>query len=831
MIKEKIFNYFKKNIRGMILLLCVFLSGVLFLLSEYRNKEISSRINSKVAGLQRAMDAAFESKEDMLVALVKEYEVRSDIVSAIKRHQTVGWEETAMDDILSHFEVDAVSVYDADGVPLYTSFADAEHRYQIKRYTETELADFFDTKDNVIDYFLSDNELVKAAGIAVRGDDDNKVGYIFVYRLWDKDFLADLNDLLDAVAELKTDTAVYEKTAFIDKGYVYVVRPVFSFDHRHIADVLIHTKVPSADILSASVDDSLINILIIIVFIGLFMSPFDKRIISTIDHFREHAVLVNSLKRRDNILQAVRRSVDYLLPSDRWDEKAEELLRVMAEGAGVDTAYIFIRDIAGNSQELSVVHLWQQHKTARGINNIDFFSFFSDPQKSLLWRELLSQNQVITQETHIIDESTKEELDKCLIRSFICVPVFSSIRWEGVIIFIDSRHEKEWTQIEIEALRAAAGAVSSAIQRQKTQDQLAVSEKRYRAIVEDQTELICRYLPDMTVTFVNNAFLRYFDRSYEDTVGHTLDIEMFNVDAGFIQRQRMALDTDRQSVTYEMRVQRKEGDYAWLLWTDRVIFDHKGKPAEYQSVALDVTLRKKAEERLLETAKIRSEFTSMVSHELRTPLTALKESIGIINDGSAGPLTEEQKHFADMAYRSVARLTRLISDVLDFQKLESGKMRLVFKCQSIVPLIEEICRSMKLVADRSGVKLYSSYSGTLTDASFDRDRIEQVILNLVNNAVKFTYKGEIEISAVGEADFIRISVRDTGSGISEENLSKVFQPFEQMGTPQQNSGGTGLGLSICKQIVEKHGGRIWVESRDGQCSVFYFTLPYKISDI
>lgn len=227
--------------------------------------------------------------------------------------------------------------------------------------------------------------------------------------------------------------------------------------------------------------------------------------------------------------------------------------------------------------------------------------------------------------------------------------------------------------------------------------------------------------------------------------------------------------------------------------------------------------------------QVKATFISMVSHELRTPLTAIKEGIAIVSEEVTGALNEEQKEFLDVAKRNVERLARLINDVLDFQKLESGRMVFRMQDDSINGVVEEVYETMLSLAQGKGLEFILSLDKSLPDTVFDKDKINQVISNLVQNAIKYTEKGVITVmTSVGGENFIQVAVKDTGKGIKQEDLPRLFRQFEQLESAhERKTAGTGLGLAISRQIIEGHKGRIWVESEFGKGSTFYFILPIK----
>lgn len=222
------------------------------------------------------------------------------------------------------------------------------------------------------------------------------------------------------------------------------------------------------------------------------------------------------------------------------------------------------------------------------------------------------------------------------------------------------------------------------------------------------------------------------------------------------------------------------------------------------------------------------EFTSTVSHELRTPLASIKTAIDLVVKRMIGDINPEQEEVLNRAKGNVDRLKRLIGDILDLTKIESGKLQMNFMVNNLNNVIKEVVESQKDVATSRGLYLKMELDEHLPGIPFDTDRMAQVMNNLVNNAIKFTKNGGITITSITkpENNHILVSVKDTGKGIAEKDLSRVFERFQQLEPAENNEeGGTGLGLAICKQIIERHGGRIWVESREGEGSSFVFILP------
>lgn len=231
--------------------------------------------------------------------------------------------------------------------------------------------------------------------------------------------------------------------------------------------------------------------------------------------------------------------------------------------------------------------------------------------------------------------------------------------------------------------------------------------------------------------------------------------------------------------------------------------------------------------RLTAMYEVQKEFTSTVSHELRTPLASIKTAVDILRSGTPGEMTSDQKNILEKADRNVSRLKNLINDVLDLSKIESGMTDLNFEKHNINDVIEEVVDLQEAVAQQKGLDLKAELDDTIPLLYLDRNRIIQVLNNLVNNAIKFTKEGGVVVLSAHrkEQNHIVVSVKDTGIGIKTEDIPRVFEKFQQLGDPATREGGTGLGLSISREIITRHGGKIWAESNLGQGSHFYFILP------
>ena len=240
----------------------------------------------------------------------------------------------------------------------------------------------------------------------------------------------------------------------------------------------------------------------------------------------------------------------------------------------------------------------------------------------------------------------------------------------------------------------------------------------------------------------------------------------------------------------------------------------------------DITARKEAEEELEKTMALKAQFVSTVSHELRTPLTCIKEGVSIILEGMAGDVTDEQRDLLDIAHRNVERLALLINDILDFQKLDSGRMDFDMRKDDIGPVASEVHETMVLAANKRNIELALEIEPGLPPAPFDRNRIIQVLNNLISNAIKFTPEnGRVCLAIEHQADELILRISDTGLGIPKEDLPRIFDRFYRVRRPGKEIQGTGLGLAIVNQIVRRHHGRIDLESELEKGTTVTVTLP------
>lgn len=243
-----------------------------------------------------------------------------------------------------------------------------------------------------------------------------------------------------------------------------------------------------------------------------------------------------------------------------------------------------------------------------------------------------------------------------------------------------------------------------------------------------------------------------------------------------------------------------------------------------------------------QTEKLKDDFLNTASHELRSPLAVVQGVVDNLNDGIAGPLTDQQRHYVTMASRCIDRLSKIINNLLDMSRLESGRAKLYRERVGLAGMVRQVEQDFQILARERGISLKSDIPPDLADVHADEDMINRVLINLVSNALKFSARKvsitarEVEEQKVGQVTQktllselvgIQITVTDDGPGIEPDLMKDLFNKYVQVHRPSDVRGqrGTGLGLAICKEIIELHQGKIWAESKSGKGTQFHFILP------
>ena len=262
-----------------------------------------------------------------------------------------------------------------------------------------------------------------------------------------------------------------------------------------------------------------------------------------------------------------------------------------------------------------------------------------------------------------------------------------------------------------------------------------------------------------------------------------------------------------------------------------------GKKYTFSAFLRDISDRKKSEEQMKKANAelqrlndLKTEFTSMVSHELRTPLNSIKEAIALVLEGIDGPINDEQGQTLGIAKSNVDRLARMINNVLDYTRHEYGKLKMSFALSDLNSLVTEVYDFMKPVVTKKMIRFTQTLPAKPLFAICDSDRMKEVLINLIDNAIKYTADGgEICLALKAEGEMVDLKVSDTGSGIKKEEREKIFLLFDQGSAGLGKAGGSGVGLAVCELIARQHGGEIKVQSEPGKGTEFTVRWPIQRS--
>ncbi len=285
-----------------------------------------------------------------------------------------------------------------------------------------------------------------------------------------------------------------------------------------------------------------------------------------------------------------------------------------------------------------------------------------------------------------------------------------------------------------------------------------------------------------------------------------------------------ALQSGRKAISNAFYVHKDMGKFPVAVTVSPIIMG--GRTIGAIEIFRDITKEK-------EVDKMKTEFISTVSHELRTPMTVIREGLALVLDDSLGSINGDQREALGLSLESIDRLRRIIDNLLDISKIEAGRLEIKMNMVDFVSVAKQVEKTFENRVGDLGLKLLTTTSHKSIEAHADRDKIIQVFVNVIGNALKFTEKGGIEISVTDTGESIVCAIQDTGKGISKEDIPQVFGKFKQFGqTSKTGEKGTGLGLSIAKGIVELHRGQIWVESEPGKGTRFAFRIPkYKTFEL
>jgi len=392
------------------------------------------------------------------------------------------------------------------------------------------------------------------------------------------------------------------------------------------------------------------------------------------------------------------------------------------------------------------------------------------------------------------------------------------------------------SEIEIGIRKEYVGFVRDLTKVKQAETQLSNSNQRYKAIVEDQTDLICRYTPDFIISFVNRTYCHYMKRTEPELIGSSIiDILPEESREWFIKTHK-TLTKEHPIHSHEDKIYTSNNQEEWQYWTTRAIFNEASSSViEYQGIGTIITDHKRSEleaisaKQLAEQANMaKSEFLSNMSHELRTPLNSIIGFSQFLEIDDDQPLTESQLESVQKINKAGNHLLRLITEILDLSSIEAGQLPLSIESFNLNEAISEALDLINSIALKKGISIELNKADKKLGYHVlaDHMRTKQVLLNLLSNAIKYNHtNGLVKIIITQRDPFVRIDIKDTGLGINQNKLQDLFQPFNRLGFESSAIEGTGIGLSLSKNLIEQMGGQISVSSKEGIGSTFSVMLP------
>jgi len=361
------------------------------------------------------------------------------------------------------------------------------------------------------------------------------------------------------------------------------------------------------------------------------------------------------------------------------------------------------------------------------------------------------------------------------------------------------------------------------------EQELKAQEREKKALLDSLNELVVFISPKLDIVWANKSALEHMNTSLQETVG--IPLKDTSGICGYLSKCLQIEQIFQTGNKISGEFTAKDGS-SWFVQVTPVT-DEDGKVIGVLETCRDITEKKEAE-RLLQEKKLaeianhtKSEFLANMSHELRTPLNSIIGFSDILYEQMYGKLNEKQLKYVGNISKSGKHLLDLINSILDLSKVEAGKLELDYKEFELADKLRTIENILSLIAEKKNIKIEIEIDSKLTTIFADEAKFAQIMYNLLDNAIKFSYEnGIVEISARKRESLVEISVKDTGIGIKDEDQSKLFKPFSQINSfSSKEYQGVGLGLSLVKQIVHLHGGYVWFRSKTGEGSTFVFTIP------
>ncbi|HEV2217443.1 MAG TPA: ATP-binding protein [Candidatus Dormibacteraeota bacterium] len=545
---------------------------------------------------------------------------------------------------------------------------------------------------------------------------------------------------------------------------------------------------------------------------------------------------ISAAKRAEtvrDVMVAVRHAI---ATSATWEQAAPAVLSSVGSKLGWDVAQLWSEEDDGKMLRLR--HSWQADEPRLSEFDRAAHSLALPTTGGLMGRALRSGVAAVNEEVSATSESLIGDAAR---RAGLTVEVACPVTFGGSVtglLVLFGRGRRDVDGDVMTMLTVAGSEIGQFIHRSETTVALQRSEADHRAIFERAPIGIARVSAEGELLEGNAALLKMLAHDLETlrTQAWPELLRAYDLAAG---RANLAplLAGISDGGTVQLRAATGDGRWLWLQMSAASIPDLQGKPEHVLLMIEDVTAVRETQDKLGESLsaqqranadlekldRTKTEFLSIVSHEFRTALTGIQGFSELIRDG--GLEQDELRAYGGYIFNDADRVNRLIGDMLDLDRMESGRMSIRMADVDINEVLSDTVA--RAATGSSMVEFKPDLDPRLPIVTGDRDRLIQVVSNLVNNAVKYSPEGgTVTISSRAEGGYALVTVADTGLGIPPDEIAHVFERFRRVRSgAAQSIAGTGLGLTIVKQIVEMHGGKIWVESAVGHGSAFHFTIP------
>ncbi len=506
----------------------------------------------------------------------------------------------------------------------------------------------------------------------------------------------------------------------------------------------------------------------------------------------------------------------------RLDDAAKSCLERLCRHLGWPLGHVLIRSKDGTS--FSASEIWYMTDPMRYETLHEAWISLSRPANAGITGEVVSSRR-----RYWSDDVTRDPIFSQAhvarangLKSGLWIPVVAEGRVMMMLVLFAGRQVAHSDAIDMLADRVGE-QMSRVAERIHAARQIADRETRIRAVLDNVLDGVIAINPSGTIETFNPAAAAIFGYAAEEVIGRNVAVLMPEPHGSQHDAYLHRYLTSGQPHIIGQGARRVEGrrkDGSTFPLELGVSELRLGDQRLYVGVVRDISER-------LAVERMKTEFVSVVSHELRTPLTSIAGSLDLIAGGATGELPAKARRLVEIAASNADRLVRLINDILDIEKIESGKMRFDAKPVRVTSLVADALAENRAYGERYGVELVADQRSADALVLGDADRLMQVLGNLMSNAVKYSPRGgRVWITAVCEAGRVRIAVADKGAGIPEEFRARIFGKFAQADSSDaRRREGTGLGLSIVKLIVERHGGSVDFQSEPGQGTAFYVELP------